>query len=186
MNSTIRKWSWSWTTMTVVACLVAPALGTNVVGIFFDQEGTENEVSYDSQHYLFYAYVLAYAEFEIGGAAFTFDIVSDNTHILFTQYPDGYWIGDPSSGVEIGLASPVPGFGGTFALVATCRLRVDQDETLPVVHLDIHDHPTLGGVLVYNWTLSAWEEAEGLGARLLGPNVLNRASTWGVVKAKFR
>jgi hypothetical protein len=186
MNLTIRKWSLSWTAMTVVACLVTPALGSNAVGIFFDEEGMESEASYDAQHYLFYAYVLAYAEFEIGGAAFTFDIASDNTHILFTQYPDGYWIGDPSSGVEIGLASPVPGFGEAPALVATCRLRVDQAETLPVVRLDIHDHPTLGGVLIYNWTNPAWEVAEGLGARVLGPNVATGGATWGALKAKFK
>lgn len=165
----------------VAAMIVAmPVLvQADSVGVYFDTDGTSNFLA--SEAFVVDAYVVVFAESMVAGAAF---MVTMDPHymLLNTVYPAGLQIGEPMTGVELGLNDPVVGYYGNPALVATMTLmQVNPGE---VTNINIISHPTYDSVIYADHT-GVLFEADGLGA-VLSAEVANDFASFGEVKNLFR
>lgn len=152
------------------------------VGLYFDTDGLNSTAVLNGGNDEFYdAYILAFSDRSIDGAAFMLDIFPD-IELLNVAYPGGSAIGDLKTGVEISLDSPALGapqpvvlaeltlFTG-LNLVYYGRLNTVPHPDLPFVAL------TPAG--------EAPAPAEGTCAWLTVP-VDEQKTSWGGVKTLYR
>ncbi len=165
----------------VAAMIVAmPVLvHADSVGVYFDTDGTSNYLV--SDEFVNEAYVVVFAESMIAGAAFKMTMDPHQT-LLNTVYPAGLQIGEPMTGVELGMSEPVVGYYGNPAVVATLTLMtVNFGE---VTNINIIAHPDYQNVIYADHTGVVFD-ADGLGA-ILSATVSNDSASFGEVKNLFR
>ena len=102
----------------------APAFAQNpTVGVYFDPAGTQNSATrnggYDEQYT---AYIIAYFENVVGGAAYQLTIDNPGITLLAETIPPGIEVGTALTGCEIGLTVPQFGFYGKPVLLETLTL----------------------------------------------------------------
>ena len=116
----------------ILALTMALLVATNVcaqdksIGVYFDTAGTQNGKTSTAEwgHPApapFDAYVIAFAEMVVGGAAFKLEM-NPAINFVGASYPAGIQIGEIRTGIEIGLTNPVVGYFGYPVRLATVSI----------------------------------------------------------------
>lgn len=109
--------------LALVLATSAAAQAPMSIGVYFDTAGTQcsKTVAGGPDEDPFDAYVIAFAEMVVGGAAFKLD---KDPAIVVTgvAYPAGIQIGDILTGIEIGLTNPQIGYFGNPVRLATLTI----------------------------------------------------------------
>ncbi len=149
------------------------------IGVYFDTDGTSNFLL--SDEFVNEAYVVVFAESMIAGAAFKLTM-DPHQSLLNTVYPAGLQIGEPLTGVELGMTDPVVGYYNNPAVVATLTLMTVNFGEL--TNLNIVTHPAYESVIYADHTGVVFD-ADGLSA-VLSATVSNDSASFGEVKNLFR
>lgn len=170
----------------LIALLAAPAMASTPfpsVGVYFNPQGTQSYATlnggFDETHT---AYVIAFAEALVGGAAFKIDIYPE-IMILIGEYPMGVQFGELLTGIEIGLTNPVVGFFGQPVRLATLTLFTGE-ALIDYGRLNVIPHPNYNSVVLADGNANLFPAA-GVCAWLTIP-VPNEQSSWGQVKSLFQ
>lgn len=152
------------------------------VGVYFDEAGTQNTAFLPGDYFPPHtAYVIAFAEALVGGAAFKLDVYPEIL-VLQTTYPAGLQIGDPLAGVEIGLTEPQIGYD--HLPVRLADLTIYLPDLMDFARLNTIPHPNYPAVTISDQNGNLFP-AVGRCAWITVP-VSNDDSTWGAVKKLYQ
>ncbi len=179
----MKVWKSILVTVAVVA-LAGTASAATSIGIYWDQEGTQQSASYSGGSHTYHpAYVvITEAEMMVGGAAFMVEL-DEAIYVVGVDYPDAISLGDLKEGVGIGFQTCVAGWESEPVVCAVLNLWTGT-QLLTDGELRVVAHPQEGGVWVSDCEGTLYA-ATGL-TSYLTITVDADETSWGAVKGLYK